>query len=54
MIAGGPSAYWTVYSKTIYFGDRGVQRGTAVEYARLFEEELSKKLAAEKNSSTST
>jgi membrane-bound lytic murein transglycosylase MltF len=38
----------TVYSKTIYFGDKGVQRGTAVDYARLFEEELNKKLAAEK------
>ena len=38
----------TVYSKTIYFSDKGVQRGTAVEYARLFEEELNKKLAAEK------
>ena len=38
----------TVYSKTIYFGDKGAQRGTAVEYARLFEEELNKKLAADK------
>jgi len=38
----------TVNSKTIYFVDRGVLRGTAVEYARLFEEELNKKLVAEK------
>ena len=38
----------TVYSKTIYFVDKGVPRGTAVEYVRLFEEELNKKLAAEK------
>jgi len=38
----------TVYSKTIYFGDKGAQRGTAVEYVCLFEEELNKHLAAEK------
>ncbi len=38
----------TVNSRTIYFVDRGVLRGTAVEYARLFEEEFNKKLAAEK------
>jgi len=38
----------TVYSKTIYFIDKGVQRGTAVDFVRLFEEELNKKLAAEK------
>ena len=38
----------TVNSKTLYFVDKGVLRGTAVEYARLFEEELNKKLAAEK------
>jgi membrane-bound lytic murein transglycosylase MltF len=38
----------TVNSKTIYFIDKGVLRGTAVEYARLFEEELNKKLLAEK------
>ena len=37
----------TVNSKTIYFLDKGVLRGTAVGYARLFEEELNKKLAAE-------
>jgi ABC-type amino acid transport substrate-binding protein len=38
----------TVNSKTIYFLDKGVPRGTAVEYARLFDEELNKKLAADK------
>jgi membrane-bound lytic murein transglycosylase MltF len=38
----------TVNSKTIYFIDKGVLRGTAVEYGRLFEDELNKKLAAEK------
>ena len=38
----------TVNSKTIYFVDKGVLRGTAVEYARLFEEDLNKKLRAEK------
>jgi hypothetical protein len=38
----------TVNSKTIYFIDKGVLRGTAVDYARLFEEDLNKKLKAEK------
>ena len=38
----------TVNSKTIYFVDKGVPRGTALEYGRLFEQELNKKLAAEK------
>ena len=38
----------TVYSKTIYFADKGIERGTAYEYGRLFEQELNKKLAAEK------
>jgi membrane-bound lytic murein transglycosylase MltF len=38
----------TVNSKTIYFVDKGVQRGIAAEAVRLFEEELNKKLAAEK------
>ena len=38
----------TVNSKTIYFIDKGVLRGTAVDSARLFEEELNRKLAAEK------
>jgi membrane-bound lytic murein transglycosylase MltF len=38
----------TVYSKTIYFSDKGAQHGIAVDYARLFEEELNKNMAAEK------
>jgi membrane-bound lytic murein transglycosylase MltF len=38
----------TVNSKTFYFLDKGVQRGTVVDSFRLFEDELNKKLAAEK------
>jgi membrane-bound lytic murein transglycosylase MltF len=38
----------TVNSKTVYFIDKGVQRGTAVDYGKLFETELNRKLAAEK------
>jgi len=38
----------TVNSKTIYFVDKGVLRGTAIDFGRLFEQELNKKLAAEK------
>ena len=38
----------TVNSKTFYFVDKGVQRGTVVDFFRLFEDELNKKLAAEK------
>ena len=38
----------TVNSKTFYFHDKGTQRGTVVDFFRLFEEELNKKLAAEK------
>jgi membrane-bound lytic murein transglycosylase MltF len=38
----------TVYSKTLYFGDKGAQRGIVVDYAREFEEELNKSLAADK------
>ena len=38
----------TVNSKTFYFIDKGVQRGIVVDYFRLFEKELNKKLAAEK------
>jgi len=37
----------TVNSKTIFFLDKGVERGIAVDYGRLFEAELNKKLAAE-------
>jgi membrane-bound lytic murein transglycosylase MltF len=37
----------TVNSKTFYFVDKGVLRGTVVDSFRLFEDELNKKLAAE-------
>jgi len=37
----------TVHSKTIYFADKGVHYGTAVDYSRVFEDALNKKLAAE-------
>jgi len=37
----------TVNSKTLYFLDEGTLRGTVVDYAHLFEEELNKQLAAE-------
>jgi len=35
----------TVYSKTFYFLDKGVQRGTAYDIFHLFDEDLNKKLA---------
>jgi len=38
----------TVNSKSSYFLDKGVQRGIAVDYLHLFENELNKKLAADK------
>jgi membrane-bound lytic murein transglycosylase MltF len=38
----------TVNSKTFYFIDKGVQRGIVVDYFRVFENELNKKLTAEK------
>jgi len=38
----------TVYSKTFYFVDKGVLRGTAVEFSHVFEDQLNKKLAADK------
>ena len=38
----------TVNSKTFYFVDKGVQRGTVVDAFRLFEDERNKKLVAEK------
>jgi membrane-bound lytic murein transglycosylase MltF len=37
----------TVNSKTFYFVDKGVLRGTVVDSFRLFEDELNKKLAAD-------
>ena len=47
MIERGVIRVLTVNSKTIYFHDKGVQRGTAVDFFRIFEEELNKKLAAQ-------
>jgi membrane-bound lytic murein transglycosylase MltF len=38
----------TVYSKTFYFVDKGVQRGGSYEIARLFVDDLNKKLAKDK------
>ena len=38
----------TVYSKTFYFADKGVQRGGAYDGGRLFVEDLNKKLAKDK------
>jgi membrane-bound lytic murein transglycosylase MltF len=38
----------TVNSKTFYFVDNGVLRGTVVDFSRLFEDQLNKKLAADK------
>jgi membrane-bound lytic murein transglycosylase MltF len=38
----------TVNSKTLYFVDKGVSRGIVVDYFRLLEDALNKKLAAEK------
>jgi hypothetical protein len=37
----------TTASKPFYFIDKGVQRGIVVDYFRVFEDELNKKLAAE-------
>jgi membrane-bound lytic murein transglycosylase MltF len=37
----------TVYSKTFYFVDKGVQRGAVADGFRVFEEDLNKKLAKE-------
>ncbi|MBB3239979.1 membrane-bound lytic murein transglycosylase MltF [Pseudomonas sp. Tn43] len=45
MIQRGTIRVLTVYSKTFYFVDKGVQRGAAYEIFRLFEEDLNKKLA---------
>ncbi len=38
----------TVYSKTFYFADKGVQRGAVYDIGRQFEEDLNKKLAKER------
>jgi membrane-bound lytic murein transglycosylase MltF len=38
----------TVYSRTFYFVDKGVQRGSTYDIARLFVDDLNKKLAKDK------
>ena len=38
----------TVYSKTFYFVNQGVQRGATYDFVRQFEEDLNKRLAKEK------
>ena len=48
MIERGLIRVLTVNSKTFYFHDKGTQRGTVVDFFRLFEQELNKQLAAEK------
>jgi membrane-bound lytic murein transglycosylase MltF len=48
MIQRGVIRVLTVNSKTFYFHDKGTQRGIVVDNFKLFEDELNKKLAAEK------
>jgi len=48
MIARRVIRVLTVNSKTFYFHDKGTQRGTVVDWFKLFEDELNKKLVAEK------
>jgi membrane-bound lytic murein transglycosylase MltF len=45
MIERGVIRVLTVYSKTFYFMDKGVQRGVTHDYFRQFEDDLNKKLA---------
>ena len=44
MLKRGVIRVLTVYSKTFYFADKGVQRGTTYDVFRLFEQDLNKKL----------
>jgi membrane-bound lytic murein transglycosylase MltF len=48
MIKRGFIRVLTVYSKTFYFVDKGVQRGAAYDAGNLFVEDLNKKLAKDK------
>jgi membrane-bound lytic murein transglycosylase MltF len=48
MIERGFIRVLTVYSKTFYFVDKGVQKGAVADGFRIFEEDLNKKLAKEK------
>jgi membrane-bound lytic murein transglycosylase MltF len=48
MIERGFIRILTVYSKTLYFVDKGVQRGSTYDIARLFVDDLNQKLAKDK------
>src|SRR4030095_7383208 len=48
MIKRGRIRVLTVYSKTFYFVNQGLQRGATYDFVRAFEEELNKGLAKEK------
>jgi len=48
MVKRGVIRILTVYSKTFYFVDKGVQHGSAYDFGRLFEADLNKKLVREK------
>ncbi len=48
MIKRGRIRVLTVYSKTFYFVNQGLQRGATYDFVRAFEEELNKRLAKEK------
>ncbi len=41
--SAGSSASASPYNRTLYFVDRGVQRGVAYEYGKLMEDELNKR-----------
>src|SRR5262245_13041047 len=46
MIKRGYIRMLVVPTRTTYFVDKGVQRGTAVDFARLFEDELNREVMA--------
>jgi membrane-bound lytic murein transglycosylase MltF len=48
MIKRGRIRVLTVYSKTFYFVNKGLQRGATYDFLRVFEEDLNKRLAKEK------
>ena len=48
MIERGSIRVLTVYSKTFYFVNKGVQRGVTYDVFRAFEDDLNKRLAKEK------
>jgi ABC-type amino acid transport substrate-binding protein len=47
MIKRGYIRMLVVPTRTTYFVDKGVERGTAVDFARLFEDELNRKVGAQ-------